>query len=318
MAMKKGTEGNSVKKIVVDSGKYGTKAIGRDSNGEIQRVYFQTKMDKTEETITNADGTYAIEINGERFLLGKLASQNDFDTSKALELHKNAIYTAIHQLVNDKDEVSLVVGCPISVFTEKENREEYEEFLKEEEVVEITVNEIRKSFKIVSVNTLPESSGYIFKHMHNYLGKMVAVVDIGGLNANCCIYEGVDMLPDTDFTYNLGVNVLRKGLKKRLNKKFLSNLSDKQTEEAMKERQIRVNPEKSQKVINEFFMEHVAKLREAMKENQWDIANLEFVFVGGGSLLLTEEIKAIFGDEVTISEDAVWDNAEGYAELIQL
>lgn len=312
------SENGQVKKIVVDSGKYGTKAIGRAEDGEKKRVYFQTKMDPTNETITSADESFVIQFEGERFLIGKNATLNDSDTSKSKELHRNAIYTAIHQLVNDKDEVSLVVGCPISIYTEKENREEYEEFLSENETVDFTVNEVRKSFKVVNVNTLPESSGYVFKHMDKFIGKMVAVVDIGGLNANCCIYEGVDMLPDTDFTYNLGTNVLRSGLKKTLNKKFQSNLSDKQTEEAMKERQIRINPEKSKAVINDFFLGHIKKLMEAMKENQWDIHNLEFVFVGGGSLVLAQEIQAIFGDEVTISEDAVWDNAEGFGELIDL
>lgn len=318
MVVKKSNENSLVKKVVVDSGKYGTKAIGRNSNGELQRVYFQTKMDPTQETFTVANESFVINIDGENYLIGKNASRNDSDTSKTKELHRNAIYTAIHQLVNDKDEVALVVGCPISIYTEKENREEYEQFLMESNNVDIVVNEVRKSFKIVDVNSLPESSGYVFKHMEQFIGKIVAVVDIGGLNANCCIYEGVDMLPNTDFTYNLGVNVLRNDLKKMLNKKFQSNLSDKQAEEAMNERQIRVNPEKSKKLINEFLLGHVEKLREAMKENQWDIHNLEFVFVGGGSILLAEEIKAIFGDEVTISQNAVWDNVEGFGELIDI
>jgi hypothetical protein len=307
-----------VKKIVVDSGKFATKAIGRDSNGEIQKIYFETKMDATQETTTNAERSYAIEIDGKRFLIGRIASKNDFTTTKAKELHRNCIYTAIHQLINDRDTVALYVLCPISVFTEKEHREEFEAFLKENEIVELTVNEVRKAFKIASVNVLPESAGYLFKNIEKCVGKMTAVVDIGGLNTNCCIYDGIDMIPGTEFTYNLGANVLRTELKKTLNKKFLANLNDKQVELAIAERKIKKDPVKSEQVINEFLLNHVKTLRDALIENQWDVDTLDFVFVGGGSLLLQEEIKKVFGEDVVISENAIWDNAEGVAELINL
>lgn len=309
----------ALKKIVVDSGKFGTKAIGYDGNGKIQKVYFETKMNPTSETQTSDEETFAIELNGERFLIGKNASTfNDSDTTKTKDLHRNAIYTAIHRLVNDNDEVYLVVGCPISVYTDKEKREEYEDFIGRNKDITITVNGITKTFRIANVQTLPESSGYAFKHLDTVDEKLYAIVDIGGLNANCSIYEGAVMQVNTEFTYNLGVNVLRIGLKKKLNQKFSCNLNDKQVEEAMKKRFIKINPEKSREVIDEFFLNHVNKLREAMKENMWDIKNIDFVFTGGGSLLLADEIRKVFGEDVTISDNAVWDNAEGFFEFINI
>jgi len=311
-------EGSSVKKVVVDSGKYATKAIARDANMEIEKLYFETKMDKTEETSTNAERSYAIEYNGDRFILGSNAKANDFTTTKEKDLHRNAIYTAIHQLVNDGDTVSLVVGCPLSVFTVKASRESYENYLQEAENVEIIVNGVRKQFKIQSVSAFPEGSGYIFKNLEKYVDKIVAVVDIGGLNTNGCIYEGVDMLPKTDFTSNQGANVLRSNLRTHLNKTFGSNLSHKQVEMAIKERKIKIDEVKSKKVIDDFLLQHVMELKEEMIEKQWDVDSLEYIFLGGGSILLQEEIYAIFGDDITISENAIWDNAEGFAEIIDL
>ncbi|WCK57027.1 ParM/StbA family protein (plasmid) [Aneurinibacillus sp. Ricciae_BoGa-3] len=307
----------SLSKVVVDSGKFATKAVGR-VDGEKKTLYFETKMDKTEESTTTADNCYVVRFDGQSHIIGRIASRNDFETTKAKELHKLSIYTAIHQLIDDNDNVDLVVGCPISVYTEMEMRKEYLEFIKGDGTIQLTVNGVTKTFKIVKINAFPESSGYVFKHMDEFLGNMIAVVDIGGLNTNCCQYEGLDMLPGTDFTYNLGANVLRTELKKTLNKKFGVNLSDKQVELAIKDREIKKDPERSKKLINQFLMEHVEKLMESMKENQWDVENLDFVFLGGGSLLLADEIKAIFGDEVIISENAVWDNAEGFAEMIDL
>ena len=53
---------------------------------------------------------------------------------------------------------------------------------------------------------------------------MVGVVDIGGLNINCCVYnKGVPVLSSL-FTDDLGSNVLVSGLRKELSMKYGEDL----------------------------------------------------------------------------------------------
>jgi plasmid segregation protein ParM len=306
------------RKIVVDSGKYATKAIARNDNGKLETLYFETRMNPTDETTTSAEGTVVVEVEEGHFLLGKMAMNIDSDTTKAKEVHKFAIYRAIHHFIEDGEDVDLVIGCPLSVYTVREKREAYEEYIKEKGKIHIGVNEEEKHFQLTSVLALPEGSGYVFRHIPEFLNNLVAVIDIGGLNTNACLYEGTNMVTDTDLTHNMGTNILRSALQKHLNKMLGINLSERQVEFAMKERVLKKDPKASRRLIDAFMYEHVLNLRENLKKNNWGVENLDFVFLGGGSILLEKEIKEIFGDGTIISKTAVWDNAEGFAELVDL
>lgn len=310
----------SVKKIVVDSGKFATKAISLSESGETERLTFRTKMSETEESITNASETYAVEMNGQRYLLGKLANESDWETSKANDLHRLAIYTAIHHFIEDGDDVVLAVGCPLSVYTKRKHREEYEDYMQGKEPVTITVNGDTKTFNIKDVHALPETSGYLFKNATKYKDKMFAIIDIGGLNANCCQYNGNDIIHESDITVNEGMNTLFNTIRNAINKEFSANITLIQVEQFMKadrdERYIRKDKANSNKLIQKLTLQHVRNIHNTLKQNGWDTDNMEFIFVGGGSLVLDEEIREVFGDDVVISESAVWDNAEGFAKLL--
>ncbi|PLS19602.1 hypothetical protein CVD28_04075 [Bacillus sp. M6-12] len=310
----------TLRKVVVDSGKYATKAVEVTEKGELNKLKFRTKMEETDESITNGDETYAIEINGERYLIGKLANEIDWDTSKATELHRYSIYTAIHHFVSAGDEVALMVGCPLSVYTSRDQREAYEDYIKADGEVTITVNGEKKTFTIVEINALPETSGYLFKNIAKYKNKIFAVIDIGGLNANCCQYNGKDIIPGTDVTTKSGMNTLYKTIQLQLNKAFESNLQEIHVEQFMTQDKsqwfIKKDKEKSHKLILKIVLEHVKGIYTNLKSKGWDLENMDFIFVGGGSLSLTDEIKEVFGEDVIISETGVWDNAEGFSLLL--
>jgi hypothetical protein len=320
MVMTKNAKATAQKKIVVDSGKFATKAIHLTETGETERLTFRTKMSETEESMTSASETFAVEMDGQRYLLGKLANESDWETSKANDLHRLAIYTAIHNFVDDGDDVVLAVGCPLSVYTKRKHREEYEDYIKGEKDTSIIVNGVKKTFNIVEVHALPETSGYLFKNVKKYKDKMFAIIDIGGLNANCCQYNGNDIIHDSDITLVLGMNTLYNTIRNELNKEFSANITLFQVEQFMNldksERYIRKDKANSNKLIEKLTVEHVRKIHTSLKQNGWDTENMEFIFVGGGSLVLEEEIREVFGEYVTISESAVWDNAEGFAKLL--
>ena len=308
------------KKVVVDSGKFATKAIHVKSDGEFEKLTFRTKMSDTEESTVNTNETYAVAFNGQRYLLGRQATNSDWETRKSSALHQLSIYTSIHQFVNDGDSVDLVIGCPLAVYTKRKQREDYERYIKGEGAITITVNEIKKTFTINNIHALPETSGYLFKHAINYENKLFAVVDVGGLNANCCQYMDGDIIQDTDITLNMGMNTLYKNIQNTLNKEFSSNISLIQVEQIMKmpkeNRHIKKDKANSNALIHKLTNQHVEALKNACIQNGWDVDNLEFIFVGGGSKALNEDIRQTFGDDVIVSDNAVWDNAEGFAELL--
>lgn len=299
--------------IAGDSGKFNTKAVVKTKEGKIERVMFRTKMDETDESKTVYENTFAVNFKGQRYLLGDKAETVDYDTSKAKELHKIALFTAIAQLVNDNDTITLFAGCPLNIFKNIEARKKYEEYLRQDKKVTIEVNEQKKTFIIEEVIACPESSGIIFKEPH--LGdKVVVVVDIGGLNTNACVYDGGDPILSTAFTLNEGANVLTNNIRLKLNEKLGLNIQDFQMQQILRDGFVKPHIGESKEIIQSMLQEHIDTIITELKKKNYDINTLDFVFVGGGSLLLQKQILQFIPDAV-ISKNAVWDNVEGFLVL---
>ena len=74
---------------------------------------------------------------------------------------------------------------------------------------------------------------------------------------------------------------------------------------------IKSNKEESKKIIKDFLQKHINNIIGEAKRKGWDINNIDFIFVGGGSKLLEGEIKNVIPD-AEISDTAEWDNVEGF------
>lgn len=309
----------NVKLIAVDSGKYATKAIVRLDDGKTKRLMFRTKMDKTDEVFTTLRDTYAIKVgDSQRFLIGEGAEGVDYDKSKAKDIHKFAIYTAISQLVENGDHVNLAIGCPLSVFNNVNERASYKDFILGEKEIHMVINGEDFSFTIENLVVCPESSGIIWSNVKDYERKLIGVIDIGGLNTNACVYEKMNPIKSTSFTNNLGANILRNELKLALNERFVDcNLQDWQMEDIIENGFIKSNPEDSRIFISNFLRGHIESVLNDCKRKGWDLKNIDVIFVGGGSKLLKREIRTIL-PTATISDTAEWDNAEGFLVISQI
>ncbi|MDF2879577.1 MAG: hypothetical protein K0R54_134 [Clostridiaceae bacterium] len=303
--------------VAIDSGKFATKAITKDSAGNIVQLYFRTKMDDTNEKLTTSKESYVVEFQGKRVLIGKQAEAIDYDKDKTKILHKIAIFTAISQLVDDGDTVKIAVGCPMDLFNNFDERQSFSNFLTEDKKVNLIVNNKPFSFTLEEAKIFPESSGIILRKFDYYKDRLIGVVDIGGLNVNACVYDRGDILKNTCFTLNRGGNVLLNDLRLHLNQEFKSNLQEWQMETVIKDGFIRKNPEESKKVISKFLQDYVDEIMKEAKKRNWDIDNMDFIFIGGSSLLLNEEIK-IAVPHAEISKNAIWDNVEGFGFVVGL
>lgn len=305
--------------IAVDSGKYATKAVRRLS-GETKKIMFRTKMDATTEVKTSDRKSCVALFEGRHYMVGESAETVDYEKSKAKDLHKICAYVAISKLlVEGENEVVLAIGCPLSIFSNVEERNKYKQYFLGEGKISISVNEEVKEFTILDVVVCPESSGIIFGNHKMYKNKMVGVIDIGGLNTNCAVYNKLSPITSTMFTTNLGANILTNDLKQTLNSTYPNaNIQDWQMEVIIADGFIKSNKEESALLIAKFFEKHMNSILDECKRKGWDLNNLDLIFVGGGSKLLEREIREFTLPETVISPTAEWDNAEGFLTMGEL
>lgn len=310
----------AVKYVAIDSGKYATKAVTLKPDRTERLLVFRTKMEETNRA--SAQGTsFLVEYEGKKYILGEQAEVGSSKSSKAELIHKVAVYTALARLVESGDEVVAAVGCPLQVFENAETKEQYKKYLFPKGQIDIKVNGTTKHFIVKNVLVLAESSGIIYLEEARYADRMVGVVDIGGLNINCCVYnKGVPVLSSL-FTDDLGSNVLVSGLRKELSMKYGEDLPLFQMEEILIGGFLRDNMsptgefEGSRELIQTYKREHVEKIIRQLQENGWNLRTMELVFVGGASELLRKEITKRF-PAAKLYEDAALLNVRGFLKAL--
>lgn len=306
----------SKKIVAVDSGKYATKAkLKGDGNEADRRIAFRTKMDPTQEDKASDGYSCVFEYEGKRYLIGREAETANYETSKAKDIHKYSTYAAIAQLVNDGDSVQLAIGCPLSVYFNVDERKAYRKFMVETGDINVILDGKSKTFNISDAFVCAEGSGILWKNPGKYKNSLVGIIDIGGLNSNFCIYDKLAPVKSSYGTTNLGANIMRNELRQKLNSAFKDvNIQEWQIEDILSKGFIKSNKEESAVIISEFLQAHILKILEECKKKGWDINNIDLIFVGGGSKLFESEIKKLIPD-AEISEDAEWDNVDGFAAL---
>lgn len=321
------------RRLGVDTGKYATKAVMRKTkelNDTDKKLKFISRIDESDADfgILNNNNTFNIEYNGKKYRVGESATYDSFEESKAQEIppiHKMCLYTAIGLLVDNDDTVAVGIGCPLSIFLNKEQRENYRNFMLGERDIYITINGKRKHYLIDKIEVLPESAGVVYLHLEEYKDKTVGVIDIGGLNSNCCVYQNIAPLVSTVFTTRLGGKVMNYQLLDLLNKRLALPvpLQEYQMNEIVKNGYVRnrrdpMKEEVSAKIISDFKYQHVKEIYDKCIEHSWALDTIDLAFTGGTSQLLMPEIKQIFGvgDECFYA-DADMLNAEGFVRAVK-
>lgn len=300
--------------VAVDSGKFATKAVRKLDDGSVKSIIFRTKMDLTDEVASSDKRSCVIEYQGIKYLIGESAETVDFEKNKAKLVHKISTYAAVAQLLGDENDVDIVltIGCPLSIFNNVEERENYKDFFLSEGNIVIKLNGKTRTFNIKQVVVCPESSGIIFKNSSDYKGRLVGVIDIGGLNTNCSVYNKLTPVRSTAFTTNLGANIMTNDLKQKINSAFVdANIQDWQMETIIKDGFIKSHKDESAVIIKNFFSKHMNDILQECERKGWDLRNMDIIFTGGGSKLLEGEIKKAVPDAI-ISNSAQLDNVEGF------
>lgn len=333
---------NKTRIVGVDSGKHRTKAVLLENSEVVNRFSINTKASEFNEMRSLSPSSFAVTVGNKTLLVGDQSASFSSETSKALDLHRYATLLSVSKLVENGDRVALAIGCPVNIYMKKEKRIAYLRFMAgiqpHEEAdfqnlnkeISFLVNGERFTFTLTSLYVAPESSGYLIKYEQKHLGQNIAIVDIGGLNVNGAIYQSVEMFENGEqqeflqmldtsiFTLDEGGNIFSTQLMDVLNQEYDARISINQMKRIIQEGSIKIDREGSARIIAHEKREFFKRIKAEMEARKWSLKTLDFIFVGGGSLLFKDDILQVpeFAD-ATISNSAEFDNVEGFAFLVE-
>jgi len=288
--------------IGIDTGKFETKVVSAE-----KRFVIRSKVDLTNE---NA-GAYVLSHQGQHYLIGEEAREEDYDLTKEKKHHKLLMWLGLSQ-VSHQVPITIVLGCPWSIYLNRQKREQYQDFMFDR-FVTFQLNQEGVSLEITDLRVVPENIGHLYLRPSYFKNRLTGIIDIGGLNTNAAIYEGLKPLRETAFTLNEGGYILDNKIRNQLKSQFGLNFQDYEIQHLI-ERGVHIEgasvPEGDQ-LIQEIMHQHIEKLIAELKKNNWNLSGLDLIFTGRGSIRLSAAIKHLLPHAV-ISANSRWDNADGF------
>ena len=290
--------------LSADIGKYDTKMIGRAFNGsndDIKKICFRTKLYDLNKGFVELEGnSYKVNYEGSEFIVGEQGTDKSSDTSKTNFLHKLCAYTAITQFIepNTKNEVYMVLACPLSVLQIQAAKEHYKEFIKGDSEISITVNNKEYNFVIKEIMIKAEGSGILYLEKERFLNNDVAIVDLGGLNMGFSLYRNGVCKKEDRFIEEFGSSALVKKVRERLIVLKEGNvITTEQAEKALEKGYLpkmgRMDKDSAYQ-INEAKKEYFEGVLKTIREHGYKIEDLDrIVFVGGTSAKIRDNIYTL-------------------------
>lgn len=319
---------DNVTLIAVDAGKDSTKYVYNNGEG-LQRGVFRTKVQRVENLGVDIEkDTFLVEYNNQKYLIGDMVNESklNFDLSKKSIEHKLAIYVAISRVIENSgsSNVSIAIGAPLSIYKNAILKEEYKEYIFNEGIVNIKINEKIVKFNIKNVLILPEAIGPIYgSDFNSFRNARTVILDIGGLNTNICRFN--NLVPDLDsmLVTNKGGNILKSKIADAISQKYGMIIYSEDVGEILKDNgilYINGKPQTDSKVVIKNLMkEHLNDIVNFAKQNELDIfnSNGKVVFAGGGSLLLKEVIQETYSYS-QIATEAQFSNALAFYKILSI
>ncbi len=314
---KKNVEGRRTELVVVDPGKHTTKAMTKDSRGNASIAYFRTKMFDNTQEIDVQGNTYAIVYEGQNFIVGEQAEEQSYDVSKTNLLHKLVTYTAITRLAENNFIIQLVINCPVSIYKNKAQRDEYKSYIFNDGGFDIIVDFEEFHYDFENILVLPEDYGVVHMYPTLFKDKRVALIGLGGLNMNFMIVNDLVLEIPTMFTVNHGGNELETNIINALNSRYALNIDPKDAPYILQNKGIRIRGDKdkeSARIVDMVTENFIQSIIQEVKKNGHNLDMLDVVFVGGTSEAIQDYIESMI-DHVTVAREAQWAAVEGSLKI---
>lgn len=287
-------------KVVFDNGKNSCKYKIKD-----ERFIVESKIEEGVSTF----GDETLKFNGKNYIIGEEADDYDYSFTKNNLHHKLMIYYCLAKHFESDTDFDLIVGCPLSTYINKEEQEKYSRSIMNDGKPIIV--EYRGKKKVLNINSViiaPENIGGYINDYSLSKKQIRGVVDIGGLNINCGVYNKGVPVKSKMFTLNLGIHILIKNIQQavlRENEKLIDNYMCKHYLQNMEDLD-----EKLYKVFDRECVKFISLIEKSLIKNDWELEHLNMRFIGGGSILLEKYINEKF-DKPYIEKD-VFANCEAF------
>jgi hypothetical protein len=295
--------------VAVDNGYKGTKVYYR-INGKEYKFSFDSKYEEANDDL-NGNNTWHFNYNDKDYLVGEGASISNLDYDKVNnELHKICTYAALSRISNFIGyDIDLVVGYPLTICSSEKNK--FIDYLNPDGEVNTVFEGEDKKFKINNITVLPQCAGAIYAsdNVKEYKGKLFGVLDIGSKTINGCILNNLNVERKSIFTEELGIHILYNNIKKEFAKQGV-NLQDFQIPYVIKDGLQDVPDSKA--TVKKVFRKHFNDIKTVMIKNNWDIDHMDIMIIGGGRIVMADEIKGFKHLMDSPVDDPVYANVKGF------
>jgi len=292
--------------IAIDSGKYATKAV-LEFNRKQYVSAFRTKVQRVQDIgIEIPANSFLVNFENQQYLIGDVVSEDfsDYNLSKKIINHKLAIYSSIVDLERKAGidlrsvQLHLIINAPINVYKDAKAKESYHNFIfNHGKPIRITLNNKVYTFKITSLTIAFEGVGLVFAEPETYANTNTSVIDIGGLNTTYCDFHGLNPDFSSMSISNLGTSSLKATLGNRMVEKHGINVSPNDLENILLDNHLIHQGhliEGSTELITEAKRTHLSSIINNARQKGYTFNNRKIVFIGGGSVLLSDQIKEAF------------------------
>jgi len=276
---------------------------------------FKSKIEETTETI-NTNKTYKITYDNKTYIVGDGANSNYIEYDKTANDY-NKIYTLVAlskfmDVHSNHESFKIVTGYPLNLFNTNKNI--FAKYLKSYDIP-FEIDGVCKRISIDDCVVFPQGAGSLFINPNEYKDKVICIIDIGGITANCCIFDNLNLQSSSMFTANLGTIILYNKLKKVLNSKFTTNIQEYEISNIL-ENGLVINGEKQScnQLIDDILFEHCKLIKAECRKYNWNIETLDIILTGGGSLVLDGYLQQVF-PQAKIIDNPVTSNVLGFYNI---
>lgn len=306
--------------LAVDPGKFDIKAATREGDA-VKTLSYNSRLYqlKAGEHYEAQGQSKFITYQGKQYIIGEQGTETDMSLAKSTILHKVGVMAILADTVSGGEELRLVLGCPASVYKNKDSRQAYKNYITDNGLLNFDTDKKHYEITVASTLVLPETAGVPFIYPQLFKDNMVAVVDLGGLNMNFAIFNNGVVDLESMNTVNHGGYNLENAIKTRLSGKYSLAVSQDIIRKIMQRGYLVIDGERSkesEEILETIYMDFIREIPNIVKSFNYDISLMDVVFVGGTSQLLGERITKVIPHAV-VGEDLKWANVLGFLKIAQ-
>lgn len=280
----------------VNSGFYNTKI----KIGDVLTVY-PTRVQENLDAVENS-----LEIDGVLYEIGR--GRKDLENSKDLSLvHRLCTIYAIASLVEDTSKIHLVVALPINLYMDHTFREKYKQSFVKNPDYDVICNGVPVKFSIDKITVYMEGASAVLSNPTFFTNNLVGLIDIGGYNINCAIFDNQQILMDTKCCLDYGMYKCEREIMDELSNTGNGYVKDYEIRYIFDSKE-----EDISSIVHSVLANHLSYLKQQLVSKGWNLkgGTLQLFATGGGSVTASSFIKEYFPG-IVVSKTALYDNVLG-------